>query len=257
VGKNGGNSLGAPSPSLPNDREEVGQLILVVTAVDAERDAVVRDLGAPVEIEIGNRVGRAVETPAGTLHAFSGGVGPVAAAVSTAHLLAADPTYELIVCAGIAGGFRGRVEVGGVVIASYTTFADLGVRTDDGFLTLRDMGLHQDSSLAIEGGPITDRLERGAAGAVRGEILTLACMTGTQADADVLANRHPRALAEAMEGFGVVAAARQAANFSGRIMEIRAISNLIGRRDRSSWNMPGAFDALSRTFAELVKEPLP
>lgn len=231
--------------------------ILVVTAVGAERDAVVRDLGAPEDLEIGNNVGQSVVTPAGVLHAFTAGIGPVAAAITTANLLAADPTYDLVISAGIAGGFRGRVDVGTVVVAQLTTFADLGVRTDDGFMTLRDMDLGQDSSYALAEPAAVQRLMHGPVPATRGEILTLACMTGTEPDAEALASRHPRALAEAMEGFGVVAAAREAPNFSGYIMEIRAISNLIGRRDRSSWNMPGAFDALSRAFAELVKEPLP
>ncbi len=39
--------------------------------------------------------------------------------------------------------------------------------------------------------------------------------------------------------------------------EIRAISNLIGRRDRSTWNIPLAFDALADAMSTLLKEPLP
>jgi futalosine hydrolase len=57
-----------------------------------------------------------------------------------------------------------------------------------------------------------------------------------------------------MEGFGVAAAAsRVGVPFT----EIRAISNVVGKRDPSTWNMRGALDALAQAFALLVEEPLP
>jgi futalosine hydrolase len=33
--------------------------------------------------------------------------------------------------------------------------------------------------------------------------------------------------------------------------EVRTVSNLIGRRDRSTWDIPAAFAALSAAFATL------
>lgn len=231
--------------------------LLVVTAVEAERDAVVRDLGRCEPIEVGGFAGLSVDTPAGRLHVLSGGVGPVAAAIATAHALVCAPPYDLVASVGIAGGFRGRVAIGTVVVADYTTFADLGVRSDTGFLSPREMGLGQATTHPIAGEEIEQRLRRGPAPVTHGEILTLACMTGTEADADELATRYPRALAEAMEGFGVVDAAMKQANRPPYVTEIRAVSNLIGRRDRSGWDLPRAFDALSNACAALVKEPLP
>ena len=38
--------------------------------------------------------------------------------------------------------------------------------------------------------------------------------------------------------------------------EVRAISNIIGRRDRSTWNIPRAFDALAEAMALLMSEPM-
>lgn len=230
--------------------------ILVVTAVDAERNAVVRELGMAQDVEIAGLSGLCVDTPAGVLHAFTGGVGPVASAVTTATLLAAT-SYELVVCAGIAGGFRGRVEIGDIVVADRVTFADLGVRTDDGFRTPRDIGLSEDTTYELQNDAVAEALLRGTPSVVRGEVLTLACMTGTEPDAEELARRHADAVAEAMEGFGVVAAALRQRKVACHVTEIRAISNLIGRRDRSTWDIPRAFDALAKAFATLVKEPLP
>lgn len=230
--------------------------ILLVTAVDAERDAAVHDLGAAEPAQLGGLAACAVDTPAGTVHAISCGIGPVAAAAVTARLLALTP-YQLVVSAGIAGGFRGRAEIGSIVVADRVTFADLGVRTDEGFLTPLEIGLPQETSYAVPDDFVVRRIKQGSLAVTTGEILTLACMTGTQADATHLARRYPNALAEAMEGFGVVDAVIRTPEFSGHVTEIRAISNVIGRRDPSTWDIPRALDALARACATLTKEPLP
>lgn len=211
--------------------------VLVITAVEQERDAILRGVGP---------------TPVGHLEVIAGGVGPVAAAISTMAALAAFPDTSLVMSAGIAGGFRDRIDVCDVAVADRVTFADLGAFTDGGFLTLDEMGLRQDSSYAAGNSAISERLATASVHDVTGEILTLACMTGTDDGAERLATRHPRAVAEAMEGFGVAAAAHYA---GVRFAEIRAISNVIGKREPASWNIQGAFDALSQAFAALTKEP--
>jgi futalosine hydrolase len=232
-----------------------GTTILLVAAVEAEIDAALRQLGEPTDVAVGEFGGRTVETPAGRLDAFATGLGPVAAAVATATLLATRE-YDVVLNAGIAGGFRGRVEIGDVVLADTETFADLGVRTDDGFLSPHEMGFDQDSTLAFGNTQLIDRMQRAPVRVAVGGVLTLSCMTGTDAAADAMAARYPRALAEGMEGFGVVAAAR--ANTDIRcVAELRAISNLIGRRDRATWDIPAAFESLADAVATFVKEPLP
>ena len=56
-----------------------------------------------------------------------------------------------------------------------------------------------------------------------------------------------------MEGWGVWSATNKAVV----PYEIRTISNRVGRRDRDSWDIAGALDALSRTAKTLFEEPLP
>jgi futalosine hydrolase len=211
--------------------------VLVVVAVAAERAAVLRDLPASADV--------LVEVS---------GVGPVAAGVATATALALRG-YDRVVSAGIAGSLAGRAAVGDVVVARASVAADLGCRTDDGFLSLRDLGLDQDSRLECAGATTWhERLMSAGIPVVYGDVLTLSCMTGTDADGDGLANRHPDAVAEAMEGWGVAWAARRSqVPFS----EVRAISNVVGRRDPSTWDLVGSLDAVSRAFAVLLAEPLP
>ena len=232
--------------------------ILLVTAVPAERDAAIRNLGPISPLNVGGLDGVAVHTGAGAVHAIACGVGPVAAAAGTARLLATGPRYDLVVNAGLGGGFRGRIEIGSLAVADRVTFADLGARTEAGMLTLRQMGLSQDTGYALAAEPALLR-QLAAAGppVVRGEILTLAAMTATDPDAEELANRFPRAVAEAMEGFGVVEAVVQLPDLGCRVTEIRAIANLIGHRDPADWQFDRAFDVLAAACAALVKEPLP
>src|ERR1039457_2294584 len=147
----------------------------------------------------------------------------------------------MVVSAGIAGGFRGRVAIGDGVLADLATYPELRVRLEGGFLSLRDMGIDQDSSLALGDQRLVDRMAAGPATVLVGQVLTLSAMTGTDADADELATRYPHALAEAMEGFAV----------------IRAIPNIIGRRERSTWNIPRPFGALADAMSTLLNEPLP
>ncbi|GAA3386551.1 futalosine hydrolase [Cryptosporangium minutisporangium] len=205
--------------------------VLLVTAVPAELDAALGDV-AP-----------------GPITGLAGGVGPVAAAVSTAMALASGE-YDLVVSAGLAGGFAGRAPIGSVVVADTVRWADLGADTEEGFLDLTGLGLAGGDVLSATGGRwVTDALGAAGVPALTGEVLTLATMTGTDRRGAELATVHPTAVAEAMEGYGVAWAARAA---GVRWAELRAVSNLIGRRDRSAWDIPAAFDALRRAISALA-----
>lgn len=194
--------------------------ILVVTAVTAEAEAFRQRLD-PDRIVV-----EAV------------GVGPAAAGAGTARLLASRP-YRAVISAGIAGGFRGRAEVGGLTIGTRSIAADLGAESPDGFLPIEELGF---GSSVLEADPILIKaLHDALPSAVPGDILTLATVTGTAETTDRLATRFPRAVAEAMEGYGVAVAAEGA---GVPFAELRAVSNPVGPRDRAAWRMADAFAAL-------------
>ncbi|SER03303.1 futalosine hydrolase [Streptomyces sp. yr375] len=220
----------------------------MATAVPAERDAVARALPEP---------GHEVRLPGVTLHRTAGaydllaaGVGPALAAASvsaalTAAALRGDP-YALVVSAGIAGGFAPAAPVGSLVVADEITAADLGAETADGFLPVTELGF----------GTVTHRPPESlvrdataATGAPAGAVLTVSTVTGTAARAAALRERHPRALAEAMEGFGV---AEAAAAHGVPVLEIRAVSNPVGPRDRAAWRIGEALAALTTAFGKLA-----
>ena len=221
--------------------------ILVVTAVDAERDAVLAGRQSAVGSVAGYQVHRAL-TGAGLVDVASGGVGPVAAAVSTGCLLARG--YDLVVSTGIAGGFP-VAAVGSVAVAHAVVHADLGAETADGFVSMAELGWGEvrhrlDPALAAEFGRRT--------GGVTGAVLTVSTVTGSRSRAEELLAAHPDAVAEAMEGFGgYLAASRAGLPFA----ELRAIANPVGPRDREAWRIADALAALTAAFDRLLAEPLP
>ncbi|MGI5470339.1 futalosine hydrolase [Streptomyces sp. CA-132043] len=233
--------------------------ILVVTAVPAERDAVTAaTAGRPERIAVpgGFELHRTVrsDSPGGpfALDALAAGVGPAAAAAGTATALTAaalspSASYGLVVSAGIGGGFAPGAPVGSLVVAEEIAAADLGAETPDGFLPVTALGFGTDAHR-----PPEDLVTAVAAatGALPGTVLTGSTVTGSTARAEELLARHPRALAEAMEGFGV---AEAAAAHGLPVLELRTISNPVGPRDRAAWRIGEALAALTAAFADLPR----
>jgi futalosine hydrolase len=210
--------------------------VLVLTAVGAERDAVAAGLAAAGEAARGTGVSVA-------------GVGPAAAAAGAMYALAraADGGERpgLVVSAGIGGGFAPAAPVGSLAVARTIVAADLGAQTGEGFTPLADLGFGRSEHLPPA------RLSRAAAdavGAAYGPVLTVSTVTGTADRAAELAARHPGAVAEAMEGFGV---AEAAALLGIPVLEIRAVSNAVGPRDRAAWRIGEALAALTSAFGKL------
>ncbi|MGG4492477.1 futalosine hydrolase [Brevibacillus reuszeri] len=206
--------------------------VLVVTSVEAERDAVLRGL------QDDNRFTLLV-----------GGVGPASAAASTAAVLATN-SYDLVICAGICGGFIGQAGVGSVVVASEIICADLGAETADGFSDVDQLGFGSsrvaiDKELATK---VTEAIQSKGLPVKMGQVLTLSTVTGTAETAAALAKRMPDAAAEAMEGYGVAIAAQQR---GVPVLEIRTVSNAIGPRDKSAWRIKDALIALEQASAGL------
>ena len=220
--------------------------VLIVTAVEVERQAIVRGLGLPEQQPFEESLAtddRVVVAAAG--------VGVAAAAAASARYLTvaemAGQPFQAVINAGIAGGFADRVDVGGVVIGSRSIAADLGADSPDGFINLDDLGFG--SSTVTADGDLLNALRAVLPAARVGDVLTLSTVTGTTAAMESLTRRHPDALAEAMEGYGVATAAAQArADF----VELRTISNPVGPRDRAAWRIPAALAALTSAAEALA-----
>jgi futalosine hydrolase len=222
--------------------------VLVATAVPVERDAVARAFAGPArEVPL---PGLVLTRLPGGYDLLAAGVGPAPAAASTATALTAaalaDAPYDLVVSAGIGGGFLPGAPVGSLVVADEITAADLGAETAEGFLPVTELGFGTVTHRPPES--LVREIVSGT-GARAGTVLTVSTVTGTAARAAALGARHPRALAEAMEGFGVAAAA---AAHGLPVLELRAVSNPVGPRDRAAWRVGEALTALTAGFGKLA-----
>ncbi|GAA1979896.1 futalosine hydrolase [Catenulispora subtropica] len=171
------------------------------------------------------------------------GAGPAAAATGAAWVLATEP-YELAVSVGIGGGFAPRAPIGSVAVSTRVAAADLGADSPGGFLPVEDLGFAPRVDQPDErwGKRIATALGEAGLTVVTGAVLTVSTATGTAERAAQLLERHPDAAAEAMEGFGVASAATMA---ELPFVEIRAISNAVGPRDREAWRIGEALEVLT------------
>ncbi|WP_371517512.1 futalosine hydrolase [Kitasatospora sp. NBC_01300] len=222
--------------------------LLVVVAVPAEAEAVLRGLPGPATALPlpGGALHRAADAPVDVL---AGGVGPAAAAAAASAALGAQASsggrYGLVVSAGIAGGFAPHAPVGTTVLADAIVTADLGAETPEGFVDVTELGF---GTVRHTPPPAAVALAARALGAATGPVLTVSTVTGSAERAAALAARHPGALAEAMEGFGVAEAATR---YGVPVLELRTVSNPVGPRDRAAWRIGEALAALERAFAAL------
>lgn len=215
---------------------EPGMRVLVMTAVSVEREAVWQGLQSDRRFDV-----------------MVAGIGPVAAAAKTAKVLAASEyDYGLVVSAGIGGGFPGEAGVGSLVVAGEMVAADLGAETPDGFISLDELDLGV-TRIPVDVGLVdglTKALLTAGFPVKTGPVLTVSTVTGTAESAAKLAARVPGATAEAMEGYGVALAAHL---HGVPALEIRAVSNLVGPRDRAAWRIKEALEVLEAAGSVLLE----
>ncbi|MGP1347682.1 MAG: phosphorylase family protein [Phycisphaerales bacterium] len=178
------------------------------------------------------------------------------------------------ICGALPGGAgregAGMLEIGSVVVATDSVYADEGVRTPSGFVSLSEMGFPPDDVLSGAGGDAVDdagfargcgalgdaiaaRLSAGGVAVERGVIATVSVCSGTDALARDVASR-TGAVVEAMEGAAGRAAAQHLSRRFGRVIpfaEVRVVSNNTGDYDRQVWRI-GAALGVVRKVAGLV-----
>ena len=194
---------------------------LIVTAVDAEAEALA---SIPDSVVV------------------AGGIGRTNAAAATTEAVLTRGPFDLVISAGIAGMLPGvELELGDILVAEACVYAEEGLLTQDAFLDIQAMGfsLGDFDGNAVPIDPdLLDRLPE----AIRiGRIATVATCSGSDLQADLVARR-TSAVAEAMEGAAVVHAARR---LGVPAIEVRAISNTTGDRDRQHWDIKSALASLA------------
>ena len=156
------------------------------------------------------------------------GVGPVDAAALTTRELAARAPVEAVLHVGLAGGEE--LPLGSRVVGSQSVYDDLSAEWPIVHRLSPDPDLVEAALRALPGAALLPVHTSGTV-ALRRDT-----MPGTP-------------LIEAMEGFGVLRAAELA---GVPAVEVRAISNELGEKDRGRWDMSGALESLAAALPVLI-----
>jgi futalosine hydrolase len=158
---------------------------------------------------------------------------------------------DLAVNIGIAGSYRDDLVTGEVVIPVSDCFADAGVETNDGFLTLAEAGLEDPDRFPFMGGWINaeNRFVAKAVKVLRPvRAVTVNTATGSQNNIKMISKRyHPDI--ETMEGASFFyICSRENIPF----LALRAVSNRVEPRNKEKWNIPLALNNLSATLKKVL-----
>jgi futalosine hydrolase len=224
------------------------QKILLVTATGFEVQPTLDFFGCSVAALQGLGVPGAYIEGA-TFDCLVTGVGQLQCA---AHLMSrlSEAKYSLVVQAGVAGSFSERYPKRSVVVVGEELLGDCGAEAGDAFLEIGDMGL-----LPKEGAPFRDGVLRAVQPAQVG-------LLGLPSVRSVTVNRtlaHPKSIEWIRQRFSPdIANMEGAALFYVCLLkdvpfvQIRSISDMVGPRDKASWDLSGAIGALNPHVIRLL-----
>ena len=164
------------------------------------------------------------------------GVGMVATAAWCSRALA-QTTYDLALNLGVCGSFDEFIEPGTVVHVVSDRLAELGAEDGERFLTLAELELPGESEFVNLDPPSNAGLE---------QLPTVTGITVNTVHGDA------RTIAAVTERFSPQVESMEGAAFMSVCLihkvpfaQVRAVSNLVERRNREAWKMPEAIQNLS------------
>jgi len=173
------------------------------------------------------------------------GVGMVATAVWCSHVLAGGQRYDLALNIGVCGSFDADVPLGTVVHVTSDQLAELGAEDGDAFLPVEELKLEGEYEFINVSPPNIPALA--VLAPVRG--ITVNTVHGNPRTIAAVAQRCAPQV-ETMEG----AAFMYACLIHGvPFAQVRAVSNVVERRDRRAWRMPEAIENLCATALRIIE----
>jgi futalosine hydrolase len=177
------------------------------------------------------------------IHVLITGVGMVATAVWCSRTLTRT-AYDLALNVGVCGSFEPAIQPGTVVHIVSDRLAELGAEDGETFLTLEELRLPGESAFTNAAPPSNPVLEQ--LPAVNG--ITVNTVHGNERTiARIIERFKPQV--ESMEG-----AAFMSACLINKISfaQVRAVSNLVERRNRESWRLGDAIQNLGAAALRIV-----
>jgi futalosine hydrolase len=222
--------------------------VLVVAATEAEVSPFVA--GLVRASAVGPRVTR-YQGGGHNLDVLISGVGMVATATWCSRVLSAEQ-FDVALNLGVCGSFRPEIFPGAVVHVVSDRLAELGAEDGDAFLTLQDMKLLGDDEFPFTGGRLVN-----ASPPVLGPLSSMRAVNGITVNtvhgsddsiARVMKRYSPDV--ESMEGAAFMYACMvQGVPFA----QVRAVSNMVERRNRAAWKLNEAIANLGTVARQILE----
>jgi futalosine hydrolase len=166
----------------------------------------------------------------------------------TTHLL--QYTYDLIIQVGVAGSFDKNIPIGTVVEVIADTYGDLGTEDNKDYLSVFNMQLMQQdrrlfatSNYLFNTHTYTDL----------SQVKAISVNNCTGSNETLLTRKKIGAMIETMEGLSLHYVCSQ---LGLPFLQLRAISNEVGKRDKSLWNIPLALENLNTFVVRFLQQPI-
>ncbi len=166
------------------------------------------------------------------------GVGIVATTFALTQKLETK-SFNLVVNLGVAGTFSNILPIGTLVEVIEEQMANMGAEDDQNFLSLFDLGLQMKNDFPFSDQKIKN--EKPMTDLIKVSAITSTIAHGNEKSIEKINNYYKPAI-ETMEGFAVFYVCKMK-NIS--FVELRSISNLVEKRNRSNWDLPLAVKNLN------------
>jgi futalosine hydrolase len=164
--------------------------------------------------------------------------------------LALEDKPDLIIQVGIAGTFDNNLELGSVVVIDEETIGDLGVEEEGKWKDLFDLKLEKSSYHPFEKRKLPNHWlsKYNLLGLKEVSGITVNEISTNQDRIQKLIKKYNPTI-ESMEGAALHYVARES---NIPFIQIRAISNYIGERNKGNWKMKLAIDNLNQTLLNYI-----
>jgi futalosine hydrolase len=156
--------------------------------------------------------------------------------------------YDIVFQIGVAGSFYESLQLGEVVLVGADCFADLGAFENNQFLSLFEMNLNKENAFPLENGWLINQHQFNTSlKFVKG--ISVNCLTD-EAEKITLFKEKYQADIESMEGAALHFVCLQEGI---PFLQIRGISNFVGERDKSKWQLKAAIENSNHAALQILK----
>jgi futalosine hydrolase len=160
-----------------------------------------------------------------------------------------EKKYDFVIQAGIGGTFINSLNQGEVVLIKKDTFADLGINENGNFKTLFETRFLGDNDFPYTDGWLVNNSLLKKNNLTIVNAITINKITDDQLQIKNIQQKFSAQI-ESMEGAAFhYVCLQQKINF----LQIRGISNVVGERDKTKWQMKTAVENLNKELLTIIQ----